>query len=69
MEDYHLKLIHLIKLEILLGNKIYHIMGHYVICCGLILPMMAKMGSIRHLEGLDIAGVKISVISLCIEII
>jgi hypothetical protein len=69
MEDYHLKLIHLIKLEILIGNKIYHTMGHYVICCGLILPMMAKMGSIRHLEVLDIAGVKISVISLCIEII
>ena len=69
MEGCRLKLILLIKLEISIGSKIYHIMVHYVIFCGLTLPMMVKMDLIHRPEGLGIAGEKMSVISSCIEII
>lgn len=69
MVDCHLKLILLIRLGTSIGSRISHIMVLYAISCGLILLMMARMGSILHLEELDIAGERISVINLCIETI
>ena len=66
-EGFHLKLILLIKLEISIDSKIYLIMVHYVIFYGQTRLMTAKMDSTHHLEALDTAGDKISVINLCIE--
>jgi len=50
MEDYHPKSNILIKLSLLIEYKIYHIMGRYVICCGLILLIKVNLGSVHRLE-------------------
>ena len=58
MEDFHLKLIHLIRLEISTEFRIFHTMELCVIFYGQIQRMKGELGSVHLLEGLDTAGVR-----------
>lgn len=69
MVVYHLKFNNLIKLNLSIEFKIYHIMDHYVIYFGQILLIKANQDLDHRLEVLDIVGEKMSVINLPIKTI
>jgi len=69
MEDYHRKLIQLIKLDRLIEYRIFLIMERFVICCGQTLEMRVEMDLVHHQEVQDIVGERTLRTSSIIEII